>query len=139
MALRFGIEEEYFVIDPGSREVVPRATDVVRRAAETLGERASTELVTFLAEAKTPPCDDLDKLREQIRAMRAAMASAAAAEGVRLAATGTPVLGDLVPAPICATRVTPRAWRPTGRWTTSSASAPATCTSRCPTAPAPSR
>ncbi|TDD88031.1 carboxylate-amine ligase [Actinomadura rubrisoli] len=102
MALRFGIEEEYFVVDPGSREVVPRAAAVVRRAGEALGDRASTELVDFLAEAKTPPCDDLDKLEEQIRSMRAAMAAAAAAEGVRLAATGTPVLGELVPAPISA-------------------------------------
>ncbi|MGI5330066.1 carboxylate-amine ligase [Actinomadura nitritigenes] len=100
MALRMGIEEEYFVVDPGSREVVPRASAVVRRAERALGERASTELVDFLAEAKTPPCDDLDKLEEQVGAMRAAMAGAAAAEGVRLAATGTPVLGDLVPAPI---------------------------------------
>ncbi|MEU8341408.1 glutamate--cysteine ligase [Spirillospora sp. NPDC048832] len=101
-ALRFGIEEEYFVVDPVSREVVPRAAAVVRRAGAALGERASTELVAFLAEAKTSPCDDLDKLREQVRAMRAAMAAAAAAEGVRLAATGTPVLGELVPAPIAA-------------------------------------
>src|SRR5690242_8973130 len=100
MALRMGIEEEYFVVDPGSREVVPRAAAVVRRAERALGERASTELVDFLAEAKTPPCDDLDKLEEQVGSMRAAMAGAAAAEGVRLAATGTPVLGDLVPAPI---------------------------------------
>jgi len=102
MALRFGIEEEYFVVDPGSREVVPRAADVVARARLTLGERASTELIDFLAEAKTSPCDDLDKLEEQVRAMRAAMAEAAASEGLRLAATGTPVLGDLVPAPIAA-------------------------------------
>ncbi|TMQ90871.1 YbdK family carboxylate-amine ligase [Actinomadura soli] len=102
MPLRFGIEEEYFVVDPVSREVVPRAAAVVRRAEAALGERASTELVDFLAEAKTPPCDDLDKLDEQIRAMRAAMAAAAAAEGVRLAATGTPVLGELFPAPISA-------------------------------------
>lgn len=100
MVLRFGIEEEYFVVDPGSREVVPHATGVVRRAADALGERVSTELVSFLAEAKTPPCDDLTKLLEQTRAMRAAMAGAAAGEGVRLAATGTPVLGELIPAPI---------------------------------------
>ncbi|WP_242890904.1 carboxylate-amine ligase [Actinomadura litoris] len=102
MALRIGIEEEYFVVDPGSREVVPRAAAVVRGARPALGERVSTELVDFLAEAKTSPCDDLAKLEEQVRSMRAAMAGAAAAEGVRLAASGTPVLGDLVPAPITA-------------------------------------
>ena len=100
MAPRFGIEEEYFVVDPVSREVVPRAAAVVRRASATLGERASTELVAFLAEAKTPPCADLDKLTWHIRAMRAAMVAAAEAEGVRLAATGTPVLGEVIPAPI---------------------------------------
>ncbi|MFI0352216.1 glutamate--cysteine ligase [Actinomadura sp. 9N407] len=100
MALRFGVEEEYFVADPGSRMVVPRAPAVVERAAAALGERASTELIDFLAEAKTSPCDDADKLAEQVRSMRAAMASAAAAEGLRLVATGTPVLGELLPPPI---------------------------------------
>ncbi|MGI5162926.1 carboxylate-amine ligase [Spirillospora sp. CA-253888] len=102
MPLRFGIEEEYFVVDPVSRRIVPCADRVVRRAAAVLGDRVSTELVCFLAEAKTPPCDDLDKLTEQIRAMRAAMAAAGAAEGVRLVATGTPVLGRTRPAPITA-------------------------------------
>lgn len=100
MALRFGIEEEYFVVDPRSRQVVPRAGPVVARAAQTLGDRASDELICFLAEAKTPPCDDLDKLTEQIRAMRATMADAARAEDLMLVATGTPVLGDLLPPPI---------------------------------------
>ena len=100
MALRFGVEEEYFVADPGSRSVVPRAPAVVERASATLGERASTELIAFLAEAKTSPCDDLGKLEEQIREMRAVMAGAAAREGVRLVATGTPVLGEPLPPPI---------------------------------------
>ncbi|WP_395108530.1 glutamate--cysteine ligase [Actinomadura sp. SCN-SB] len=102
MALRFGVEEEYFVVDPVSRTVVPRSAAVVERAAPALGERVSTELIAFLAEAKTSPCDDLDKLDEQIRGMRAAMASAAAGAGLALAATGSPVLGDLLPAPISA-------------------------------------
>jgi carboxylate-amine ligase len=100
MALRFGVEEEYFVVDPGSRMVVPRAAAVVERAAGELGERASTELIAFLAEAKTSPCDDLSKLEDQIRSMRAAMAAAAAEDDLALAATGTPVLGDLLPPPI---------------------------------------
>jgi len=102
MALRFGVEEEYFVVDPGSRMVVPRAASVVERASAELGERVSTELIAFLAEAKTSPCDDLGKLEDQIRSMRAAMATAAAEDDLVLAATGTPVLGDLLPPPITA-------------------------------------
>lgn len=112
---------------------------MVRRARAALGDRASTELVAFLAEAKTPPCDDLDKLAEQIRAMRAAMAAAAAAEGVRLAATGTPVLGAVVPAPIGAGPRYAESLAVYRGWTTSRASARATSTSRCPTASSPSR
>ncbi|WP_019633452.1 carboxylate-amine ligase [Actinomadura atramentaria] len=102
MAPRFGIEEEYFVVDPATRGVVPRAAPVVARAAGALGERASLELIGFLAEAKTPPCRDLAELAAEVRAMRAAMADAAAREGLALAATGTPVLGDLLPPPITA-------------------------------------
>ncbi|MEW2354740.1 glutamate--cysteine ligase [Spirillospora sp. NPDC029432] len=100
MALRFGVEEEYFVADPSSRKVVPRAPAVVERASATLGERASTELIDFLGEAKTSPCHDSAKLAEQVAEMRSAMAAAAAAEGLRLVATGTPVLGELLPPPI---------------------------------------
>ncbi|MEU6036845.1 glutamate--cysteine ligase [Actinomadura sp. NPDC047616] len=102
MTLRIGVEEEYFVVAPGSRKVVARGGAVVRRAAAELGDRASTEMIACLAEAKTAPCDDLDKLDEQIRDMRAAMATAAEREGVRLAATGTPVLGEVLPPPISA-------------------------------------
>ncbi|GAA2402605.1 glutamate--cysteine ligase [Actinomadura vinacea] len=102
MALRFGVEEEYFVVDPASRMVVPRAAAVVERASAELGERVSTELIAFLAEAKTSPCDDLAKLEEQIREMRRVVAGAGAREGVRLAATGTPVMGELLPPPITA-------------------------------------
>ncbi|MFG2004687.1 glutamate--cysteine ligase [Spirillospora sp. NPDC048911] len=100
MALRFGVEEEYFVVDPMSRRVVPRAPAVVARASAGLGDRVSTELVASSAEAKTSPCDDLTKLDEQIRSMRATMASAAATENTLLVATGTPVLGDPIPPPI---------------------------------------
>ncbi|MBX6766609.1 MAG: YbdK family carboxylate-amine ligase, partial [Actinomadura rubrobrunea] len=102
MALRFGVEEEYFVVAPDSRKVVARGAAVVRRAAEELGDRVSTEMIACLAEAKTSPCDDLAKLDEQIRDMRAVMAAAAEREGLRLAATGTPVLGDVLPPPISA-------------------------------------
>ncbi|WP_018656125.1 carboxylate-amine ligase [Actinomadura flavalba] len=100
MTRRFGIEEEYFVVDPVTRQVVPRGGPVVARAHAALGDRASSELLSSLVEAKTPPCDDLAKLTDQVRAMRAAMAGAAAREDVALAATGTPVLGELLPPPL---------------------------------------
>ncbi|MFG1751208.1 carboxylate-amine ligase [Streptosporangium sandarakinum] len=95
-----GVEEEYFVVDPVTRAVTPRAAEVAKRAAAVLGERASTEIIRFQVEAKTPPCADSADLAERLREMRAAMASAAAREGLAVVASGTPVLGDVVPPPI---------------------------------------
>ncbi|MDH2429393.1 glutamate--cysteine ligase [Sphaerisporangium sp. TRM90804] len=95
-----GVEEEYLVVDPLTREVTPRGTQVVERAAAELGDLVSTEITQFQVEAKTPPCAGTVELREHLRRMRVAMAAAADAEGVALVASGTPVLGTIVPPPI---------------------------------------
>ena len=48
---QIGMEEEYLVVDPDSREVVPRATEVVERAAAALGaEHVGTEITKFQVE-----------------------------------------------------------------------------------------
>ncbi|MBO3751878.1 glutamate--cysteine ligase [Streptosporangiaceae bacterium NEAU-GS5] len=98
---QIGMEEEYLVVDPDSREVVPRATDVVERAAAALGaEHVGTEITKFQVEARTPPCTSIEDLEGHVRRMRAAVVSAALEEGLAVVASGTPVLGDVVPPPI---------------------------------------
>ncbi|MFB7664348.1 glutamate--cysteine ligase [Kitasatospora sp. NPDC056138] len=92
-----GVEEEYLLVDPGSREVRPCAAAVVKRAAVELGDQVSPELAQFQIEAKTLPCVGLDELHRQLRRMREVVAAAAEAEGVRAIATGSAVLGDAVP------------------------------------------
>src|SRR5438477_4839346 len=54
-----GVEEEYFLVDPGSRTVVPAGSLVLRRAADILRDRVSGELTEYQFEAKTPPCSGL--------------------------------------------------------------------------------
>ncbi len=95
-----GVEEEYIVVDVVTRAAAPRADTVVARAAETLGGRVTTEFTRFQVEARTPPCSDIHQLLEELRAMRAAVAMSAEQEGLRIAATGTAVLGEVVPPPI---------------------------------------
>ncbi|GAA4185920.1 glutamate--cysteine ligase [Streptosporangium oxazolinicum] len=92
-----GVEEEYLVVDPLTREVSPRAAEVIAQAARELGERTSTEITRFQVEAKTPPYAGISGLEEQVRHMRAAMAAAAGEHGLAVVASGTPVLGDVVP------------------------------------------
>ncbi|MCF6473758.1 YbdK family carboxylate-amine ligase [Nonomuraea sp. MG754425] len=95
-----GVEEEYLVVDPRTRQVTPHARRVVERAAGELGDRVCTEITRFQVEAKTPPCAGPDELARELRQMRAAVAAAARAEGLAVVASGTPVLGPAVPPPI---------------------------------------
>jgi carboxylate-amine ligase len=97
---RFGVEEEFFVVDAASRAVVPRAGDVLRRARAALGDRVAGEITTLQVEARTQPCRGVAELHEQLVEGRRALAAAAAAEGLRIMASGTPVLGRVMPAPI---------------------------------------
>jgi glutamate---cysteine ligase / carboxylate-amine ligase len=83
-----------------TRAAAPNAAAIVRRAAETLGDRVTTELTCFQVEARTPPCEDISQLRHELRSMRAVVAASAEQEGLRVTATGTPVLGRVVPPPI---------------------------------------
>lgn len=95
-----GVEEEYLVIDPVTRMVVPAAAEVVESAGADLGERVSTEVTRFQVEAKTKPCTTLSELYDQLHTMRLALAAAAHRLGLGVVASGTPVLGEVVPPPI---------------------------------------
>jgi carboxylate-amine ligase len=95
-----GVEEEYLVVDPATRAVLPCAAEVLEIAAAELGEDAAAEITKFQVEAKTPPCAGLAELQGHLRRMRSLVGAAAARLGLGIVASGTPVLGDAVPPPI---------------------------------------
>lgn len=97
---RFGVEEEFLLVDPVTRTVAPRAAAVRDRARPALGDRVSGEITKFQLETKTLPCHDAGELLGQLTVARAQLAAAAEAEGLRIIASGTPVLGAAVPPPI---------------------------------------
>lgn len=97
---RFGVEEEFLVVDPASGAVAPYAGAVVARARERLGERVCGEITEFQVETKTEPCHTLGELHAQLVEGRELLGAAAAAEGWRVIASGTPVLGPMSPPPI---------------------------------------
>lgn len=97
---RFGVEEEFWVVDPATRCAVPRADAVIRRAGRLLGERVGGEITALQAETRTRPCHTLADLHAQLGEGRRLLAEAAAEEGLRIAAAGTPVLGETIPSPV---------------------------------------
>ncbi|MFD8543129.1 glutamate--cysteine ligase [Streptomyces sp. NPDC059649] len=99
--LTLGVEEEYLLVDPVTREVSPQGQKVVAQAsASGLGNRVGTELTCYQVEARTEPHTLVGELGEQIRSMRALVADAAERQGLRLVSSGSPVLGQSAPPPI---------------------------------------
>ncbi|WP_308406327.1 glutamate--cysteine ligase [Streptomyces sp. AC602_WCS936] len=95
-----GVEEELLLIDPAMRTLSPQGPQLVGEAAGELGDRAGTELTRYQVELHTDPHTCMKEAAGQIRSTRAAAARAAARLGLRIASTGTPVLGQTVPVPI---------------------------------------
>ena len=97
---RFGVEEEFLLIDPATRTVAAQAAAVLDRARPVLGDQVSGEITKFQVETKSLPCHNEGDLLGQLTMARAGLAAAAMAEGLRIIASGTPVLGAAVPPPI---------------------------------------
>jgi carboxylate-amine ligase len=100
VAPTMGVEEEYFLVHPDTRTVQPAGSTVVARASSLVGELVSGEFTEYQIEGRTPPCSDSADLGSRLSRVRTATAAAARAEGLRLCASGTPVIGGEGPTDI---------------------------------------
>ncbi|MFG2899918.1 glutamate--cysteine ligase [Streptomyces zaomyceticus] len=97
--ITLGVEEEYLLVDPATAVPSP-VVEQVRRAAGlgpfAEGAEIQDELLQAQIEVATPVCWSLDEVGGHLLRLRHALASAAAASGCRVAATGAaPVRGGL--------------------------------------------
>src|SRR3954452_264936 len=97
--LTLGVEEELHVVDLSTRELVPRAPEVLNRLDP---EHFSAELHRSVVETNTPVSTTLDGLREGILARRRTAIGVAESLGLGLIAAGTVPLVD-----VAALEVTP--------------------------------
>ncbi|MEH1099874.1 carboxylate-amine ligase [Micromonospora sp. CPCC 205561] len=97
---RLGVEEEFLLVDPVSRGVVPGAGSVVGRAASRLGGRVSGEITSLHVETRTDPTWSVRGLVDQLAEARRVVAECAAVDGLRIVATGTPVLPGATAPPV---------------------------------------
>ncbi|WP_155373651.1 carboxylate-amine ligase [Catellatospora vulcania] len=97
---RFGVEEEFLVVDAVTRVPAPRAAEVVEKASATLGARVSGEITTLQLETRTDPCTTLAELAGQLRQARRVAAAAAEATGLRLMSAGSAAVAGPVPPPM---------------------------------------
>ncbi|GAB1642019.1 glutamate--cysteine ligase [Krasilnikovia sp. MM14-A1259] len=98
--LTLGVEEELHVVDLRTRELVPRAPEVLARLDQ---DHYSAELHRSVVETNTPIARTLDDLRTGIVALRRRAIGVATAQGLGLVAAGTVPLVDLDSPPVTPT------------------------------------
>jgi glutamate---cysteine ligase / carboxylate-amine ligase len=89
-SLTLGIEEEYLLVDPSSRDLVaapPRG--FMARCRKRLGKRVTHELLQAQVEVGTGICRDIAKAREELAELRGTVAQTAEEFGMAMIAAST--------------------------------------------------
>jgi glutamate---cysteine ligase / carboxylate-amine ligase len=84
-----GVEEEFQIIHPETRQLRQRAGRVVHRAREAVGDEVTNELYLSQIEIGTPVCASLADARSELVRLRKAVVEAARLDGCRIGAAGT--------------------------------------------------
>ncbi len=84
-----GVEEEYQIINPSTRELLQRAAVILPEAQDALGDEVTNELYLSQIEIGTPVCRTLNEVRTQLIRLRRKVIEAAGHHGGRIAAAGT--------------------------------------------------
>ncbi|WP_328622754.1 carboxylate-amine ligase [Streptomyces sp. NBC_00354] len=101
-----GVEEEYLLVDPATLLPTPLVQDVraTARVAPIAEEReVQDELLQAQIEVATPVCTALEEVGGHLLRLRHAVASAAQANGCRIAVSATSPVRDASPVPVTST------------------------------------
>ncbi|RIA08848.1 carboxylate-amine ligase [Flavobacteriaceae bacterium MAR_2010_72] len=89
MKFTLGIEEEYQVIDPVTRELVSHDQKIVIEAAKHLNEQVKAEMHQAVVEVGTNICQDITEARTEITHLRKSISDISKDLGFRIGAAGT--------------------------------------------------
>jgi len=89
MEFTLGIEEEYQVIDPESRELISHDQQIVLEAEKHLSEQVKAEMHQAVVEVGTNICRDITEARAEIIHLRRSISDIANGLGFKIGAAGT--------------------------------------------------
>ena len=84
-----GIEEEYQIIDPKTRELKSYITELLEAGKMTMREQVKAELHQSIVEIGTSVCHTASEAREEIVRLRKGVMELASRNGLKIAAAGT--------------------------------------------------
>lgn len=88
-AFTLGIEEEYQIIDPETRELRSYITQFLEEGQTFISEQVKAELHQSIVEVGTRPCRTISEARAEVRHLRGSVAGLAANNGLKIAAAGS--------------------------------------------------
>jgi len=91
-----GIEEEFQIIDPETRELKSHMSQIVDRGQVTLQERIKQEMHQAVVETGTNICQNIQEAREEVQFLRNNVIELAAEKDLKVAAAGTHPFSDWV-------------------------------------------
>ena len=89
MKFTLGIEEEYQVIDPVTRELTSHDQQIVTNAAKVLNDQVKAEMHEAVVEVGTNICKDIKDARQQVSHLRRSISNTAGDLGYKIGAAGT--------------------------------------------------
>ncbi|MBK9940184.1 MAG: carboxylate-amine ligase [Kouleothrix sp.] len=84
-----GIEEEYQVVDPETRELRSYITQILDRGQTILREQIKPEMHQSIVEVGTQPCRTIAEARAEVLKLRGTIASLASVHNLKIVAAGT--------------------------------------------------
>src|SRR5579862_8810186 len=84
-----GIEEEFQIIDPHTRELRSHITEMIDEGRMILGEQVKPELHQSMIEVGTGICQNIQEARADVMKLRSTVSGLAVNKGLRFAAAST--------------------------------------------------
>jgi len=84
-----GIEEEFQIVDPETRELRSHIQQILGEGKVTLNEQIKPEMHQSVVELGTSVCGDIRDAREQVIRLRSELATMAGRSGLKIASAGT--------------------------------------------------
>jgi carboxylate-amine ligase len=88
-AFTLGVEEEFQIIDPDTRELRSHVQEILEEGKLLLKERVKPEMHQSVIEIGTGICKDVSEVRQDVGEMRAEIIRLARKQGMRVASAGT--------------------------------------------------
>src|SRR5215210_4369542 len=84
-----GIEEEYMVIDPASKELKSHEQKIVQEGHKIIKDKVKAEMHQAVVEVGTDICQDVDEAFMDVSTLRKTISSIGDSLGLKIGAAGT--------------------------------------------------